>query len=412
MMAVADSDYYTPSFYEAQRDGSRSSARVMLKHVFDLLGHPPTSVVDVGCGVGTWLRAALDLGATHVRGFDGDWVQAAELEIPAGCFTSCDLTAMVTDGLPRQDGSLTRYDLVLSLEVAEHLPPPAGPNLVATLCGLGDMVVFSAAIPHQGGVNHINETWPGYWSALFREHGFECFDALRSAFWARSDVEWWYAQNALIFARDQTRLRDQLVPVPEPMPYVHPRKYLLQVAQTRELAAALAEAAAGPALTLSTPATGAAEIERLERKAVVLRALLEAKGGAMPDGLGSATLDALALYDRTRNQAFALAGEVAQLERETVELRARVTSLEAEAARARDEAHTLSADVARLREEPLGLRRRGAALESELVRAHAAADEARSALREIAGSTTWRATAPLRAAVETGKRLARAVRAY
>lgn len=203
-MAVANSDYYTTSFYDAQRAGSSSSARAMLEHVFDLLGRPPASVVDVGCGVGTWLKAALDLGATRVQGFDGDWVSEAELEIPADCFTSCDLAAIIAGGRSLVHETSDRFDLVLSLEVAEHLPATAGPSFVATLCSLGDVVLFSAAMPHQGGVNHINEAWSGYWNALFREHGFECFDALRSAFWLRPDVEWWYAQNALIFARGQT----------------------------------------------------------------------------------------------------------------------------------------------------------------------------------------------------------------
>jgi hypothetical protein len=98
-----------------------------------------------------------------VQGFDGAWVQEADLEIPANDFTPCDLATVVPGAL----GSSGRYDLMLSLEVAEHLPANAGPSFVATLCALGDVVLFSAAIPHQGGVNHINETWPGYWNALF-----------------------------------------------------------------------------------------------------------------------------------------------------------------------------------------------------------------------------------------------------
>jgi hypothetical protein len=90
------------SFCEDPTAGSRSSAQAILRHVFDLLGKPPASVADVGCGAGTWLRVALDLGTTRVRGFDCGSVQPADLEIPAACFTQCDLAAAMPDGLPRQ----------------------------------------------------------------------------------------------------------------------------------------------------------------------------------------------------------------------------------------------------------------------------------------------------------------------
>jgi hypothetical protein len=63
----------------------------------------------------------------------------------------------------------------------------------------------------------------------------------------------------------------------------------------------------------------------------------------------------------------------------------------------------LSTEVTRLKGETAELHAR---LEAEA----AEADEARRALQEITGSTTWRATAPLRAVVGTGKRLARRLR--
>jgi hypothetical protein len=281
-------------------------------------------VVEVGGGAGSWLTVALDLGTTRVRGYDGGCVQAAALKIPDVSFKACDLTASMPDGLPGEADEPSKFDLVLSLETAARLPASAASGFVAALCRLGDVILFSAAIPHQGGADEINGNWPAYWNALFREHGFECFDAVRPAFWMRSDVEWWYAQNALIFAKGQNQFRERLVPVAEPLPYVHPRKYELQVAQTRELAAALT-AATNPHLT--PPALdAAAEIARLERAAGALRTLLETKGGA---------------------------------------------------------------------------------LEAELARVRADADATRRELDAIAGSTTWRATAPLRWAVDAGKRLAR-----
>ena len=53
-----------------------------------------------------------------------------------------------------------RFDLALSLEVAEHLPPECGSEFVQTLTDLSSVILFSAAIPFQGGTDHLNEQWP------------------------------------------------------------------------------------------------------------------------------------------------------------------------------------------------------------------------------------------------------------
>jgi hypothetical protein len=97
-----------------------------------------------------------------------------------------------------------RFDLVLCLEVAEHLSPRRAPGLVSDLCRLGDLVLFSAAVPGQGGIRHLNERWPTYWSLLFEAEDFESFDPIRPRIWHRSEVDWWYRQNVIVFARRGT----------------------------------------------------------------------------------------------------------------------------------------------------------------------------------------------------------------
>jgi predicted RNA methylase len=71
---------YDEEFYSIQRAGSDSSARVVLPIIFDLI--KPSSVIDVGCGVGTWLAVASELGATTVAGFEGEWAREANLAKP------------------------------------------------------------------------------------------------------------------------------------------------------------------------------------------------------------------------------------------------------------------------------------------------------------------------------------------
>jgi SAM-dependent methyltransferase len=189
---------YDASFFEGQSEGSLQSARAVLSRVFPMLH--PRRVLDVGCGVGTWLRAALDLGAEDVVGTDGDYVDTKSLLIEPANFLPADLAAQrLPDILGEAAGS--RFDLIICMEVAEHRPFARASSLVAEMTALADVVLFSAAVPFQYGTSHVNEQWPEYWSILFRGQGWECFDPLRAELWNEPGVEWWYAQNALLFAR-------------------------------------------------------------------------------------------------------------------------------------------------------------------------------------------------------------------
>lgn len=177
-----------------------------------------SSVIDIGCGQGAWLAAAGALGATRLTGLDGPWVDEARLRHPGIRFVPTNLAA---------DAPITveRHDVAISVEVAEHLPAPRAAALVHALCDAADAVVFSAAVPHQGGTDHVNERRASYWASLFAERGFECLDIVRGAVWNDEHVEWWYRQNVLVFARRGSaahRALDSVPPPPRPLDLVHP----------------------------------------------------------------------------------------------------------------------------------------------------------------------------------------------
>ena len=91
------------------------------------------------------------------------------------------------------------YDLVISVEAAEHLPEARAESFVADLVRLGKAVLFSAAVPRQGGDRHINEQWQDYWAQRFATHGYAAVDCVRPVVWNDARVDYWYAQNVLLY---------------------------------------------------------------------------------------------------------------------------------------------------------------------------------------------------------------------
>lgn len=167
------------------------SARCVVPHVLDLI--KPESVVDFGCGTGAWLKVFSETeNCNTVVGFDYGDVDADQLLIKESEFQKVDLTKTIN--LNR------RFDLVLSLEVAEHIEEHYASQFLENLASLSDVVLFSAAIPGQRGRNHVNKRFPSYWADKFlNEQGYQVADVVRKKIWQSAEVEFWYRQNILLF---------------------------------------------------------------------------------------------------------------------------------------------------------------------------------------------------------------------
>lgn len=168
-----------------------SAAKEILPIVFSILS--PKDIIDIGCGTGTWLAAAKELGVGDVLGVDGDYVDRSLLHINEELFFTHDLKEELFIG--------KRFDLVISLEVAEHLPSESADSYIQTLVNHGDTILFSAAIKNQGGQNHINEQNFSYWQEKFGDHGYKFYDLIRPQVWWNKNVDWWYAQNIFVVSK-------------------------------------------------------------------------------------------------------------------------------------------------------------------------------------------------------------------
>ena len=197
---------YTERYYNRISE----SAIVSAQHVYaalSIFGISPKKVIDIGCGIGEWGKDV----CFHYTGVDYNIPKRA-LIIPEDRYINYDLTS----GKPFP---LTgKFDLVLCLEVLEHITEQYADQVISLLCSLGDRVLFSAAIPNQGGVGHVNEQWQSYWAEKFKNHGFwPAKEDIRQVIWDSEMIEVWYRQNVVLYERNGQGAR-----VPD---IVHPQMF-------------------------------------------------------------------------------------------------------------------------------------------------------------------------------------------
>ena len=213
---------YDDQFFIARHASSRESAEEIVPLLLDLIR--PRSVIDVGCAIGEWLQVFREHGVEDIRGIDGDYVKEETLLIPPDRFESRDLRGRIN--IDR------RFDVAMSLEVAEHLPESSAAEFIGSLVKLAPVVLFSAAIPHQGGTGHLNEQWQDYWAAHFESHGYLVIDTLRRRVWDNPRVARWYKQNMLLYVhaddleRHDDLRRERNATSVGPVSLVHPETYL------------------------------------------------------------------------------------------------------------------------------------------------------------------------------------------
>ena len=211
---------YNDEFYEYNIKSSGDSAT----EVFPLIASitKVNSVVDFGCGRGTWLNQACDVGADVVVGLDGTWNADKQIN-PSIEFLE------LSDHVKLRKRT---FDLAISLEVFEHLEAEFCDELIETMVCCSGVIVFAGAFPRQGGTDHINEQFPSYWAEKFAAHGYLAYDFFRPKLWGNDKVDRCYQQNMFLYVNKENNselvqeLDDLLLTNTKFMDAMHPGIFL------------------------------------------------------------------------------------------------------------------------------------------------------------------------------------------
>jgi 2-polyprenyl-3-methyl-5-hydroxy-6-metoxy-1,4-benzoquinol methylase len=179
---------YRPELYEKIKDNGYNYAKIIIPELQKFFS--VKSVIDIGCGGGSFLHGCIDDGITDVLGIDGEHVRG-NLQIDIKNFMPVDLEKPFT--------TFKIFDLCVSLEVGEHLNECFSDTFIDTICRHSNNVLFSAAQVGQPGIHHVNNQPLEYWQKKFESRGYMHIEAVSN--WIRNNrnIYHWYRRNSMLF---------------------------------------------------------------------------------------------------------------------------------------------------------------------------------------------------------------------
>ncbi len=205
-------EIYDTEFYKAQ-NLLEQSLQEALRRISQILPSI-NNCIDVGCGVGVWLKAWQTIQPEiNIYGIDFNVASDSVFAIPRNNYQKVDLRDSAKEIYDKVIFEIREkelfeisgnkpFDLVQSFEVAEHLEEKYADNFIYLLTLFSNKILFSAALPMQGGTHHVNERLPKYWARIFAKYGYECFDICRKELFdmvINNDLQPWYGQNMFLY---------------------------------------------------------------------------------------------------------------------------------------------------------------------------------------------------------------------
>lgn len=205
---------YDESYYRKHEKGSYNSAITILEYILSF--YKFNSLIDLGCGMGTWCKAASDLGVENILGLDQHVYEQQYMLISDKNYIRFNLKNKLNGYGP--------FDIAISVEVAEHIDNTYVDSFIRNVCSQSNVVLFSAALPFQGGTGHINEKRCSFWKQKFNKYGYEIIDCIRPHFWDDQNIEIWYRNNCVLFVKNHM-YSEFVTKIPKDMPpldIIHP----------------------------------------------------------------------------------------------------------------------------------------------------------------------------------------------
>lgn len=206
---------YDEKYYKKHQDGSYQSAQIILKFIQKITNFQ--TLIDYGCGMGTWGSAAKALGVSRYVGIDQNSYDPTYMLIGPSDYMQQDLQEPIDIA--------SKFDLAICVEVAEHIPKDKSDILLNNVCQNSEVVLFSAALPRQGGTGHINEQPCSYWIQKFRTRGYLPVDCIRPFFWNEEQIEIWYRNNCILYLTSEAlkQFKVNIPPTLPPTDIIHPQ---------------------------------------------------------------------------------------------------------------------------------------------------------------------------------------------
>jgi SAM-dependent methyltransferase len=157
----------------------------------------PRRMVDVGCGTGALIQALTATGC-----------ECKGLEYADAAIKTCQARGLNVRKFDIEseivETTSGEFDVVTSMEVGEHLPKEKADRYIVLLTSLAPVVIYTAAIPGQGGSDHVNEQPHEYWIEKFERRGYR-YEKGQSERWRKETKErempYFYSDNIMIFQK-------------------------------------------------------------------------------------------------------------------------------------------------------------------------------------------------------------------
>jgi len=193
-MSLYQEDYFVEGIFETDY---ASIANLISKT------YQPKTIVEFGCGPGHLTRELdkININVTAIDGFSSPEFKNTQKIT----FTKVDLNDQ--KALEQFLGN-KKFDLAICTEVGEHLNPASSEHLIKYLTQSAPVVIFSAAVPGQGGHGHINCQPREFWHDLFTSNGFRLIDSFRQKLRDNEKLAMWYKLNMLDYVSKDYKLTE------------------------------------------------------------------------------------------------------------------------------------------------------------------------------------------------------------